>query len=85
MEQIKPSSQVVLDVQKAHMAPLSTCRAGAPVALSTRVGVVMRRNPDKPVMVWGDRNVPYGEVVILMAALQEAGAPSVGLVTEPPQ
>ena len=50
-----------------------------------RVGAVMRRNPDKPVMVWGDRNVPYGEVVILMAALQEAGAPSVGLVTEPPQ
>ena len=50
-----------------------------------RVGVVMRRNPDKPVMVWGDRNVPYGEVVVLMSALQDAGAPSVGLVTEPPQ
>ncbi len=50
-----------------------------------RVSVVMRRNPDKPVMVWGDRNVPYGEVVGLMSALQEAGAPGVGLVTEPPQ
>jgi biopolymer transport protein TolR len=49
-----------------------------------RVGAVMRRNPDKPVMVWGDRQVPYGEVVVLMSALQEAGAPSVGLVTEPP-
>ena len=48
-----------------------------------RVSVVMRRNPKKPVMVWGDRNVPYGEVVVLMTALQEAGAPSVGLVTEP--
>lgn len=50
-----------------------------------RVSVVMRRNPKKPVMVWGDRNVAYGEVVVLMSALQEAGAPSVGLVTEPPQ
>jgi biopolymer transport protein TolR len=50
-----------------------------------RVGTVMRRNPDKPVMVWGDRNVPYGEVVVLMSALQDAGAPSIGLVTEPPQ
>ena len=49
-----------------------------------RVGVVMRRNPDKPVMVWGDRAVPYGQVVQLMTALQEAGAPSVGLVTESP-
>jgi len=50
-----------------------------------RVSVVMRRNPEKPVMVWGDRNVPYGEVVVLMTALQDAGAPSVGLVTDPPQ
>jgi len=53
--------------------------------ITQRVGVVMRRSPDKPVLVWGDRAVPYGEVVTLMAALQEAGAPRVGLVTEPPQ
>jgi biopolymer transport protein TolR len=44
----------------------------------------MRRNPNKPVLVWGDRAVAYGEVVTLMTALQEAGAPSVGLVTENP-
>jgi biopolymer transport protein TolR len=50
-----------------------------------RVSVVMRRNPEKPVMVWGDRAVPYGDVVVLMAALQEAGAPTVGLVTENPK
>jgi biopolymer transport protein TolR len=50
-----------------------------------RVAVVMRRNPEKPVMVWGDRAVSYGEVVLLMSALQEAGAPTVGLVTEPPR
>ncbi len=50
-----------------------------------RVAIVMRRDPEKPVLVWGDRAVPYGEVVTLMAALQEAGAPSVGLVTENPR
>ncbi len=50
-----------------------------------RVSVVMRRSPDKPVLVWGDRAVPYGEVVAVMVALQEAGAPSVGLVTENPR
>jgi biopolymer transport protein TolR len=49
-----------------------------------RVAAVMRRNPRKPVMVWGDKRVAYGEVVVLMSALQEAGAPNVGLVTEPP-
>ena len=50
-----------------------------------RVATVLRRNQDKPVLVWGDRAVPYGQVVTLMAALQEAGAPSVGLVTENPE
>lgn len=50
-----------------------------------RVGAVIRRSPDKPVLVWGDRAVPYGQVVALMAALQDAGAPGVGLVTEDPR
>ena len=49
-----------------------------------RVATVLKRNPDKTVMVWGDAAVPYGEVVVLMSELQEAGAPSVGLVTEAP-
>ncbi len=53
--------------------------------ITQRVGAIMRRSPEKPVLVWGDRAVSYGEVVTLMAALQEAGAPRVGLVTEPPQ
>lgn len=49
-----------------------------------RVATVLKRNPDKVVMVWGDAAVPYGEVVSLMSELQAAGAPSVGLVTEAP-
>lgn len=53
--------------------------------IKDRVAAVMRRSPEKPVLVWGDRAVPYGDVVTVMVALQEAGAPSVGLVTEEPQ
>ena len=49
-----------------------------------RVAAVLRRSPNKPVLVWGDQAVAYGSVVTLMTALQEAGAPSVGLVTEEP-
>ncbi|MBM28410.1 MAG: protein TolR [Halieaceae bacterium] len=49
-----------------------------------RVAAVLRRTPDKPVLVWGDQEVAYGDVVVVMTALQEAGAPSVGLVTESP-
>ena len=58
------------------------------LALATikdRVAKVMKRNPEKPVLIWGDEAVPYGQVVTVMVALQQAGAPSVGLVTENPQ
>ncbi len=54
------------------------------VTVQQRVSAVLRRNPEKPVMVWGDQAVAYGTVVQLMSALQDAGAPSVGLVTENP-
>lgn len=48
------------------------------------VSRVLRQRPDTPVLVWGDQQVGYGVVVRLMTELQSAGAPSVGLVTEPP-
>ena len=54
------------------------------VTVQNRVAAVLRRNPDKPVMVWGDQAAAYGTVVQVMSALQSAGAPSVGLVTENP-
>jgi biopolymer transport protein TolR len=49
-----------------------------------KVGKIIRRKPNTTVLVWGDKNVPYGDVVELMTALQSAGAPAVGLVTESP-
>jgi biopolymer transport protein TolR len=45
---------------------------------------VLRQQPQTPILVWGDTNVPYGAVVSMMTELQNAGAGSVGLVTEPP-
>ena len=50
--------------------------------IADRVGKVLRAKPETKVFVWGDRKVPYGDVVELMAALQTAGAESVGLVTD---
>lgn len=50
----------------------------------SRVATVLRRDPKKSVLVWGDQAVPYGRVVTVMSALQEAGAAEVGLVTEEP-
>ena len=53
--------------------------------IKDRVGKVLRQKPQTPVLVWGDSAVDYGSVVNLMSELQLAGAPSVGLVTEPPR
>lgn len=53
--------------------------------ITDTVGKILRQKPQTPVLVWGDKNVPYGNVVALMTQLQTAGAESVGLVTDPPQ
>jgi len=54
-------------------------------ALVQRVAAVMKYKPGTPVLVRGDNNVNYGKVVTAMALIQKAGAPSVGLLTEPPR
>lgn len=46
---------------------------------------VLRLNPDKRVMVQGDTNVDYGQIMQAMVVLQRAGAPDIGLMAEPAQ
>jgi biopolymer transport protein TolR len=53
--------------------------------ITAMVGKVLGEKPSTPVLVWGDSEVSYGVVVALMTELQGAGAPSVGLVTDPPK
>jgi biopolymer transport protein TolR len=47
-----------------------------------RVAAVLKLRPDTPVLVRGDRDVTYGEVVRAMVYLQQAGVAKVGLMTE---
>ncbi|ROT99585.1 protein TolR [Marinobacter sp. R17] len=53
--------------------------------LTEQVNKVLSGRSQRDVLVRGDRNVDYGTVVRLMAALQSAGATSVGLITEEPE
>ena len=53
--------------------------------MSERVTAILRRRPGTPVMVRGDRNVPYGQIALLMSTLQSSGVANVGLLSEPPQ
>jgi len=53
--------------------------------LTRKVAAILRARPQTPVLIRGDRQSNYGEVVRAMTLLQSAGAPSVGLLTEPPR
>ena len=52
--------------------------------IGERAGKIIQANPDIKVLVEGDQALNYGVVVGLMNVLQQAGARSVGLITEPP-
>lgn len=51
-------------------------------AIASRVSEILDASPDAPVLVNGDHRVKYGVVVTLMAQLQQAGVPNVGLLTQ---
>jgi len=53
--------------------------------LVNRVTAVLRYRPGVAVLVRGDKNAAYGDVVIAMALLQKAGVDDVGLMTDPPE
>ena len=53
--------------------------------LVQRSAAVLGHRPETPVLVRADEKVNYGAVVTVMALLQKAGAPSVGLLTETPE
>ncbi|HWV39359.1 MAG TPA: protein TolR [Vulgatibacter sp.] len=60
----------------------------APVELA-ELEEKLKANPkaqaDKEIYLHADRSLPYGFVVELMAAIQRAGIPSMGMITDPVQ
>ena len=53
--------------------------------LLRKSAAIIKANPGIPVLIKGDREVVYDRVVQAMVILQQAGAPSVGLITQPPE
>lgn len=51
--------------------------------LHRKLNAIMRVKPDRQVYLRADKNVPYGKVVEVMAAVQTAGVRKLGMVTEP--
>ena len=58
-----------------------------PIALAdlrAKLVAIAQARPDHQVLLRADRNVPYGDVVRVIAAVKEAGVGRLGMVTEPP-
>jgi biopolymer transport protein TolR len=53
--------------------------------LLQKSAAIIKNNPGIPVLIKGDKAVVYDRVVQAMVILQQAGAPSVGLITQPPE
>jgi len=78
---------IVISVDKAGLMYLNI--ASAPdssidaTSLVEQVRKALRKEPKRPVMVRGDANGPYQNVVRTLVLLQQANVESVGLVTDP--
>ena len=74
---VDSDGNLYLDIGDNEETPIT----GAEVV--KRVGIVIRNKPETPILVKADRAVPYGNVVGAMVLLQQAGAESIGFVTDP--
>ncbi len=54
-------------------------------SLMRKLGAIYQNQPDRAIFLRADRNVPYGFVVEVMAAIRRSGIVRIGMVTEPPQ
>ena len=54
-----------------------------PEVINDRVAIVLNNKPGTQVLISADKGVDYGTVVTVMAALKNAGVPTVGLMTKP--
>ena len=54
-----------------------------PEVINDRVAAVLSYKPGTQVLISADKGVDYGTVVTVMAALKNAGVPTVGLMTKP--
>jgi biopolymer transport protein TolR len=65
-----------LNIAATPEAPINTSTLGSEVAAA------LQKNPERRVYVRADQSVNYGKVISAMVLLQQAGANSVGLMTD---
>ena len=88
-ELLKNSNPLVLSIDRSGRMYLNVGtdpkRPLDEVTVEARAAASLRRQPDLPVLLKADYQIPYGRVMQAMVILQHAGAKKVGFVSEPLQ
>ncbi|MGZ8136471.1 MAG: protein TolR [Methylococcaceae bacterium] len=74
---IKEQGQYYIKIDNQDDEPVQ------PEEINPRVVAVLTSKPKTQVLINADKAVDYGTVVTVMAALKNAGVPTVGLMTKP--
>ncbi|MDP2902654.1 MAG: protein TolR [Methylovulum sp.] len=74
---IKESGEYFIKFNYQDDAPIQ------PEEINAQVIAVLSNQPKAQVLINADKGVDYGAVVTVMAALKNAGVPTVGLMTKP--
>ena len=83
-DQLTPIIAVVDKVGQFYVTiDTSTEKMGSLDDLTSYVASQLQKDTSRPVVVQGDAQVAYDNVIQLMNALKKSGVKSVGLVTEP--
>ena len=75
--------QLVVNIAKGGQLYLNDT-ALTPEQLTEKLRAIAAARPDRQLYVRADQAVPYGQVMVVMGAVRDAGLVRVGLVTEPP-
>ncbi|MGH7842798.1 MAG: protein TolR, partial [Candidatus Binataceae bacterium] len=75
--------QFIVSITRARQIYLNDAPLSAG-ALTEKLTAIGHERPDREIFIRADEQVPYGDVVKLMAAIKAAGIENVGMVTEMP-
>ena len=76
--------QFIVSITRARQIYLNDTQMSAD-ALTEKLTAIAAERPDREVFIRADDQVPYGDVVKMMAAVKAAGIDNVGMVTEMPE
>jgi biopolymer transport protein TolR len=80
---VNQAGQYFLNISDTPESPMET--KSLQVRVAAELELAKQNHQKLNVLVKGDANVPYGQVVTAMGLLKNAGAEQVGLMTDSPQ